>query len=382
MTTSQVYADLLVVGGGVIGLSAARESAGRGLRVLVLEKAAPGRGSTWAAAGMLSPLGEARESGPSLDFGLESLRMYRSWVDTLEAESGVTFEYRECGKLRLALSRSESVSLKEKLSWAEERGLHVEWIGLDRLREEEPTLSHSVRSGLLIHDDFRLDNRQLVGALLEGCRQAGVQVQTGKAVHAVRVADNRVQGVTLSDGERINGDAVLVAAGAWSASLGGVPGELRVRPVRGQMLAIVPSTPVSTRVLESEDVYLVPRDDGRLLVGATVEDVGFAEANTADGTRRLLDSAIELVPALGSAPIVEMWSGLRPRTEDGDPIIGPDPETEGLYYATGHFRKGILLAPLTARIVGALVSGEEPPPLPSAFASGRFAETELSAEGA
>ena len=366
----------------MIGLSAARESARRGLTVLVLEKAAPGRGSTWAAAGMLSPLGEARESGPSLDFGLESLRMYRSWVDTLEAESGMTFGYRECGKLHLARSRSESVKLEEKLGRAASRGLRVERIGLDRLRDEEPTLSYSVRSGLLIHDDFRLDNRQLVGALLESCRQAGVQVQTGKAVHSVRIADNRVQGVTLSDGERINGDAVLVAAGAWAGSLGGVPRELRVRPIRGQMLSIAPSTPLSTRVLESEDVYLVPRDDGRLLVGATVEDVGFVEANTAEGTRRLLDSAIELVPALGSAPIIDMWSGFRPRTEDGDPIIGPDAETEGLYYATGHFRKGILLAPLTARIVGALVSGEETPPLPSAFAPGRVAEAELSAEGA
>ena len=307
--------------------------------------------------------------------------MYRAWVEALGRESGLDVEYREEGKIYLARSPSEDERLEDRLGLAERIGLRAERMSADRLRREEPALSDSITSGLLVHDDFRLDNRKLVDALLESCLTAGVEVRTGVPVVAARTSSGRVQGISDSDGKRVDARAVLIAAGAWSGSLEGLPRPLGVRPIRGQMLAIRPSAPVSARVMESEDVYLVPREDGRLLVGATVEDVGFDVANTEGAIRELLGAAISLVPSLASAPVVEAWAGLRPGTEDGDPIIGPDPTVEGLFYATGHFRNGVLLAPLTAEIVVALIAGGKVPPIPTSFAPARIPETEPAAEG-
>lgn len=358
---------LIIVGGGVIGLAAAREAAGRGLRVTVLERGRLAGGASWAAAGMLSPLDEARGAGPFLDFAMASLRLYGAWAREIEAESGRAIEYRESGKLVVALSESEAKTLRDKAAVAREAGIGVEWIEPRSLRQGVPALAPTVAGGLLIRDDFRVDNRELGRALAECCRERCVDVRESTPVRAIDIRSGRVGGVTLADGGALEGDAVLVAAGAWSASLEGLPRPLPVRPIRGQMLAVRPRAPISARVIGSADVYLVPRDDGRLLVGATVEDVGFEEANTAGGTEHLLAGALAVVPELEDAPIVESWSGFRPASADGDPLIGPDPEIRGLFYATGHFRNGILLSPITARVVAALLTGEEPRLLPAEF---------------
>lgn len=364
--------DIVVIGGGVIGLAAAREAAGVGLRVTVLERDPAPVGASWAAAGMLSPLDEANGAGPFLDFAVASLRLYRDWSAQVEEESGCEIGYSEAGKLLVAFSEAGSEELRNKLEVAADAGIAAEWIDVADVTRDEPAITAGNLGGLLIHDDFHVDNRRLTSALAECCHRRGVEIRTGAAVRAVRGERGRVTGVDLSNGESLTAETVLVAAGAWSGRLEGLPRPLPIRPIRGQMLALRPASPISSRVLGSSRVYLVPRDDGRLLVGATVEDVGFVEANTVGGTRRLLGGAIELVPDLEIAPIVESWSGFRPASDDGDPIIGPDPALKGLLYATGHFRNGILLAPATARVVAALLTRGETDLLPREFGCERL----------
>jgi glycine oxidase len=372
MTRTGKASDLVVVGGGAVGLAVALDAAGRGLGVTVFERSRPGREASWAAAGMLSPLGEAGQEGPFLEFGLTSLRMYPSWVRQLEEESGLDLEYRETGKLRVAFSEGELERLEARRRWADERGIAARWLDGDELRRVEPALAPGVRAGLLVHEDHQLENRRLGDALLAVAAGRGVEVRPGSAVKGVIADRHRARGVVLNDGTRVPAARVLLAAGAWSGALEGLPGRVPVRPVRGQILSLRPERPPSPHMLDSERVYLVPRQDGRLIVGATQEDVGFREGTTADGIRGLLEAAVELVPALGAAPLTELWSGLRPGTPDRNPIIGPDPDLEGLLIATGHFRNGILLAPATARLLGALVSGDEEPEIPAAFLPDRF----------
>jgi len=364
--------DLIVVGGGIIGLSVAREAALAGLQVTLLERNAPAREATWAAAGMLSPLAEAPDDGPFLDFALASLRSYRGWVRAVEEASGMEVEYRESGKLRLALSGPELDRLVERREWAEARGLGVRWFEPEELRRKEPGLALSIRGALLLEEDFRVDNRRLGEALVVAARQAGVRIRTEVTVREILLEKGRARGVRTAEDDPIEGDRVLLAAGAWSGTFSELPVPIPVRPVRGQMLSLRTEEPGMTRVLESEEIYLIPRDDGRLLVGATVEEVGFEGGITAAGVRSLLEGALRLVPGLGSAPIAEFWSGLRPGTPDGHPILGPAPQVEGLYLATGHFRNGILLAPRTARAIVPLLTGSEGPTIPDVFSPARF----------
>lgn len=364
--------DLVVVGGGVVGLATAREAARRGLRVTVLERGRPAREATWAGAGMLSPVSEAAEDGPFLDFGLASLRLWPRWVAELEAEAGMEVDYRESGKLRVALSASEEARLRSRVPWATERGLEVEWLDAPALRGEVPELAESVRGGLLVEPDFRVDNRLLGLALERAATEGGVEIRSGSPVRGVRSRGGRVTGAELTDGSFLPAPRVVVAAGAWSASLEGLPGPLPVRPVRGQMLSLRPPSLPSTRLLESEEVYLVPRSDGRLLVGATMEEAGFEAGITAGGIQALLEGTLRLCPGLAGSPLVELWSGFRPGSPDGNPILGPDPALEGLFLGTGHFRNGILLAPLTGMILGALAAGGDEPAIPPSFLPQRF----------
>jgi glycine oxidase len=365
--------DVLVVGGGVAGLAIAWEAAGLGMGVTVLDRGRLGGGATHAAAGMLSPLDEAHRGEALLRFGVCGLRAYPEWVGELEAESGLSSEYRGGGKFGAALSNSDVGPLRELERVAAAHGLRAEWIESAGLPTIAPALAPGLLGGLLLPDDQRVDNRALAGVLGEACRRRGVRLHPETAVRSVVLEGGRVRGVGLEDGRAIEGAMVVVAAGAWAGRLAGLPRPLRVRPVRGQMLALRPRAPISSQVLGSRDVYLVPRDDGRLLVGATVEDVGFVEANTVDGVVGLLSAALSLVPSLADASIVEIWSGLRPGTDDGLPILGADPEVEGLFYATGHFRSGILLAPVTGRVFRELFAHGKSSLLPPELSAARLA---------
>jgi len=359
--------DLLVIGGGIVGLSCAWEAARQGLHVRVLERGRPGREASWAAAGMLSPFAEAESEGPFLEFGLTSLALWRDWARTLEAESGIEIDYQEGGKLLVAFDPSEAARLQQRVTWAHKHGLRAHWLDAESLLQEEPDLAPTVKGGLSIEADFRVDPRKATAALERAALGAGVDLRSGTEVRGLWRDADRIRGVLLQEGSRMEGGRVLVAGGAWSGRLEGLPRPVPVRPIRGQMLALVPDRLPSERVLASTGVYLVPRSDGRLLVGATMEEVGYQAGPTVGGIRQLLDAAVHLVPGLTQASIAEFWSGLRPGTPDGFPILGADPGVEGLLLATGHFRNGILLAPLTAAIIGTLVRGEIDPRIPSSF---------------
>jgi glycine oxidase len=362
--------DVVVVGGGVIGCAIARRLASDGVRTLLLERDRPGSHASWAAAGMLSPLAEADEPGPFLSLLLESRALYPDFCASLLEETGIDAGYRDEGTLLVAMRPEQEATLETRYRWQSERGLPVERMGPRELRDAEPALSPAVRSGLRFPEDHQVDNRLLGSALWAAALAAGADVRVGAAVDRVLVEGGRAVGVRTG-GERIDAGAVVVAAGSWAGSLAGLPRPLPVRPVRGQLLAVRTDAALFRQVIHAPDVYMVPRAGGRLIVGATMEEAGFETAVTAGGMLSLLAPALELCPALRDAPIVESWSGLRPGTPDGLPILGADPEVSGLHYATGHYRNGILLTPVTAEIVAASIRGDGSRDL-GAFSLGRF----------
>ena len=371
----QTLPDVLVIGGGVIGLAIAREAARRGGRVTLVERGEAGREATWAAAGMLSPVVEADGPGPFLDLALRSAEAYPGWVEELEAESGARVKLRLCGKLCVARTEAEMGRLEGIRVLAERHGLRAEGLGALEVREIAPPVGASVRGGLLLHDDGRVDGRALVHALRGSLERAGVELRERTEAVGVewRGADAVVR---FADGSSLAAGTVVLSAGAWSGRVGGLPDRLPIRPVRGQMLSLSPTAMALDRVVESGDVYLVPRDDGRILVGATMEDAGFAKAMTAEGVSGLLRAALELCPDLAEAEIVDMWAGLRPATPDRLPVLGPVAGTEGrLVVATGHFRNGILLAPVTALAVAEVLTEGTSDLLPSDTSPDRFGHT-------
>ncbi len=389
MASSKVHArrerpgpggEALVVGGGIVGLSVAHALARAGWGVQVMDEPRPGVSATGAAAGMLSPLSEASEPGPFLEAGLDSLARYPGWVEGLRAASGVDPRYRPDGKLRVARTPDGIHALDALEARARSAGVRVSRLAPDAAAEAAGVGLGAVSQALLLERDHQVDNRLLHRALAAACAVEGASVRAAR-VEALEVTNGRVSGVRLAGGLELHADAVVLAAGAWSPTLSGLPGPARrclpIRPVRGQMIALGAGTleraPLPRRVVESEEVYLVPRDDGRLLVGATVEEVGFRPACTDEARTRLHQAALRLLPGLGGAPVIEHWCGLRPATPDGNPVIGPVPGTPGLVVAGGHYRNGILLAPWTGAALARILAGCEGPEVPAAFLPDRFA---------
>lgn len=365
---------MVVAGAGAVGCAVAREAAASGRAVTVVDPGRPGAAATWAAGGMLSPLGEAPEPGPFLDLALRSRELWPRFAAELEAATGVDLGLRLEGKLLAAFDGPGLDALARRQRWQEQAGFRVRWLEGREVRRLEPAVSERARGGLLLPRDGAVDNRALGQALGHAARAAGCRFVQGPAVKAVEVRGDRVEGVRLDDGTRLPAGVVVVAAGAWSGGIEGLPRPLPVRPVRGQMLSLrLPGSAVR-RVLAA-DVYLIPRreaGEARLLVGATMEEAGFDRRTTPDALRRLREGAVRLVPSLEEAPVAESWAGLRPGTPDDLPVLGPDPQLPGLVYATGHFRNGILLTPVTAEYVGAVLRGDAPPVL-EAFRPDRFA---------
>lgn len=372
-------ADVLVAGGGVVGCSVARALVGEGRRVTVVDPGRQERAATWAAGGMLSPLGEAPEPGPFLELALRSRELWPAFAAGIEAETGVDLGLALSGKLLVAFDREGADALDRRRAWQEAAGFDVTSLEPGQVGRLEPAVSGDVRAGLLLPRDGAVDNRALGRALEAAARAAGCRFLTGAAVAAVRVEAGRVTGARLDDGSEVGAGAVVVAAGAWSGGIGGLPRPLPVRPVRGQMLAYGLAEPLLHRVVAG-GVYLIPRREGgepRLLVGATQEEAGFERRTTPEALERLRAGARRLVPSLADAPVVEAWAGLRPGTPDDLPVLGRDPDVEGLVYATGHFRNGILLAPVTAEVVKGLLRGDDRPGL-APFRPDRFDGSEES----
>jgi glycine oxidase len=328
--------------------------------------------ASWAAAGMLSPLAEAAGPGPMLDLLLAAREMYPAYLEALREETGTDCGYSAAGTLYLALREEDEPELAERFAWQSAAGLAVERLDAAATREAEPGVSPAVRMALRFPGDHQVDNRALGAALWSAARSAGAEFRLGARAVRLLCEGGRAAGVALADGGRIAAGAVVLAGGAWAGRLEGLPRPVPVEPVHGQLAAIESVPPLFRHVVDTPRCYLVPRGPGRVIVGATVEHTGLRKAVTPWGLMRLLGAAVEAAPALEHAPLAEFWSGLRPGTPDDLPILGPDPGLPGLVYATGHYRNGILLAPLTGEAVGGLLAGEGWPAELEAFGIGRF----------
>jgi glycine oxidase len=367
--------DVAVVGAGVIGLATAWRAAQRGLNVVVLERDdAPARQTSAVAAGMLAPISETLATElPLMRLGLASVNAYPTFVAELHETTGMDTGYLRCGTLLVARDADEADALARELALRESLGLAAHRLRASEARRLEPALAPTLRLALDVPDDHAIDPRKLTAALARALTKAGGELRTNTPVAELTTADGRVTGVRTESGERVAAEQVVVAAGPWSSSLDGVPGgaSIPVHPVKGQILRLHdPSGPgLLTRVVRFTGGYLVPRGDGRYVLGATMEERGFDTAVTAGAVFELLRDAFELVPSVTELVIDELSAGLRPATPDNLPALGPG-AIEGLHWATGHFRHGVLLTPITAEIVVGGLIGE---PIPDEFAPARFA---------
>lgn len=372
--------DVAIIGAGVIGTALAHELARRGASVMVLERDSPGRRATWAAAGMLSPIGEAGTDLRLVELAEESLQRYAAFVQALREQTGIDVEYRTNGKLHVAFSEAEAERLRQLAGGPAAARLEASLLTPEAARELEPELAPGIAAALLVGRDHRVNNRLLAQALAAAATRAGAVIRTGTPTAAIAASDGRVSGVRLSSGQILPAGHVVIAAGSWSADVDGLPDALPVFPIKGQMLAIdgrarhngrSGRAPID-RVVQGRGAHLIPREDGRILVGSTMEEVGFRTGPTPRGVGWLIESATALVPVLADLPLVETWAGFRPGTPDQLPIIGGDPDLPGLFYATGHFRNGILLAPFTAVALSDLLLEGTLHPLLGPFGIARF----------
>lgn len=344
--------DVIVIGGGVIGLSIARELAGR-QSVLLLDRGSTGQGTSRAAAGMLSPLSEADDQGPFFQLSRASHAMYDRFVEDLQSETGLDVGYSTEGLLCLASSEEAAKTLHCRYEWQRGAGFDLKLLSEDDVRQMEPLITVSIRAAVFIPGERSVTPRRLVNALREACCNRGVEIRTGLQVESI--AKNQVCAGHLT----LEAQTIVIASGVWSAGLAGLNPQIPVYPRKGQILSLGMPEGAFRRMIRWGSSYFVPRNTGELVVGATNEDVGFDLSNTPAGLGRLLMDAQEISSHVGSYPILETWTGLRPATPDGLPILG-ESAIAGVYYATGHYRNGVLLAPITAAIVSDLIEGRKP----------------------
>ncbi len=357
-------ADVAVVGGGIVGLACAWELRKRGPRVTLIERGRPARESTWAAAGIIAAHHYGAGPGPLFDLLRRSLAAYPEFLEQVGADA---VGWCADGILAVARTDEDVTELTSRVSWLTDAGYPAELLTPWELRALEPSCTGPVEAAALFPADASLDPRPLAAALEQAVRLAGVEVLTDSPVTSIQVTGDRATGVCLRD-RSIAAPAVVLAAGAWCAGL--APGfRLPVRPCKGQMCAVRAEGP--RRAINFPEGVIVSRADGRVALGATQEDVGFDAHIDADAIRRAHGNAAALVPGLTNAEIVETWMGFRPQSADGFPVIGPTP-VEGLIVATGHFTKGIALAPVTAELVADLVCDGRLDPLLAPFAPIRF----------
>jgi glycine oxidase len=370
--------DAIVVGGGTIGLTSAWRMAQRGLRVAVVDPA-PGGGASWVAAGMLAPVTEVHFTEERLlALTMASARRWPSFAAELEAAAAVDIGYRPCGTLVVDADDDDRAWSDELYRFQVSLGLEVERLSARQVRQLEPNIAPAVRSGLLAKGDHQVATRTFVTALLAAATAADVQWHR-TSVTAIDTAGGSVQGVHC-DGEELQAPVVVLAAGCWTGTIAGVPAGVvpDIRPVKGQILRLAgdrerPLLERSVRgLVQGSSVYLVPRADGTVVVGATVEERGFDTTVTAGAVYELLRDARRVVPGITELELVETRAGLRPGSPDNAPVVGAT-VVDGLVLATGHYRNGILLSPLTGDAVAAVATGEAPPPEMVPFAPTRFA---------
>jgi glycine oxidase len=369
--------NVAIIGAGVIGLSIAWRLAARGASVTVFDKGAAGAGASHAAAGMLAACAEAEPGEEALvALGREAQARWPAFAAELLAASGVDVELRQEGTLVVALTADDQARLHHQLAFQQKLGLPLQWISAAETRRREPHLAGKLAGAVLAPEDHQVDNRKLAAALRVAAQAAGAHIHEHRTIGAISSSGGRADGVVLADGSKVAADVVILAAGSWSRSIEGLPTELRppVRPIKGQMLALRmdAAAPLLNHVIWAPGAYLVPRHDGRLLIGATVEERGYDASLTAGGVLTLLEAAWRVIPAVEELPIDEMWVGHRPGSRDDAPILGEGP-LKGLVYATGHHRNGILLTPITADVIARLVLEGVSEPVIRPFGIERFA---------
>ena len=354
-------ADVVVVGGGVIGCAIAYYLSRERARVVVVERGLIGGEASGAAAGMLAPLAEAHGPSAFLDLCLASHRLFPELTDTLRAEVGVDVEYVPSGLLRVAFSEADEAELRSHIEWQETLGMGVRWISGEDARGLEPLLSRRVRGAIYSPLEHQVNPGRLVQGLARAAEAQGAVIRQETPVVGLVRRGSRVTGVRLGS-EALSAESVVLAAGPWTKRLAATLGvRVPVKPVRGQMLALGGGPPPIRHLVWGPKGYVVPKPNGFVFVGATVEEVGFRKSNTARGLASLRRMGNDLVPPLTYATHVDAWAGLRPGSADGLPILGAVPGWDGLWVASGHFRNGILLSPITGQLMArSLLEGKPP----------------------
>jgi glycine oxidase len=352
-------ADIIIVGAGVVGCSVAYHLALMGVKgILVLDRGQIGGEASGAAAGMLAPQCEAAGPGPFLDLCLAARRYYERLAPELKERTRIDIEYLRWGILYL-LDNEGGQAAEGRYGWQRGLGLNVERLTPEEVLKLEPGLTKEVGGALFFPDDHHVNNTELVRALAQASRSHGVRIVEGCTVSGFIYDGDRVAGIRTPD-ESYTAGHIVLCTGAWSRQLGVLLGRrIPVEPARGQMLYAELRDPPLRHPVWGKGGYLVPRLNGGLIVGSTVEYVGFEKSVTLNGIRQLSELALALLPGLAEQPFTRAWAGLRPHARDGFPIIGPLADLDGLFIATGHFRNGILLGPLTGRLVSELILGEK-----------------------
>lgn len=368
--------DAAIIGGGVIGCAIAWRLAEAGMRVAVIERGEVGREASRAAGGMLAPLAEADSADDFFQLAVTSRAMYADFARELKTATGIDIEYRTEGTLFLSLTEEDDEELDRRWRWQRDAGLNVKRLNADCAHKLEPMINQRLRWALKFPDDHQVNNRRLVSALYSAALSAGVEFKTNTEVRKLMSEDSagrkQMTGVITSNSQ-IRSATVIIAAGCWSSLLDNPPTPtLEIEPVRGQMVAVeMTATPVN-HVIYSRRGYIVPRFGGQLIAGSTSEKVGFDNRVTAGGVASIIDRASEILRDFGQLAITETWAGLRPHAADDLPVLGADPNVTGLIYATGHYRNGILLTPITALAISELILKGESGINLSPFSSDRF----------
>ena len=372
-------ADVVIVGGGIIGLAIARALRQRGVRdVVLIERGQLGAEASWAAGGILGPQIEAHRANDLFQLACVSRDLYPAFANELRAETSVDVELDTTGALYLGFTEEDENELRRRLEWQTQAGLSVERLNADETKALEPCISAQVRCALRFPNDISVENRKLLEALAMANESLAVQVVTDCEVREVRVEHEHVCAVETSLGV-VSTPIVVLAAGAWTSLIKSPDASLpaiEMEPVRGQMLCFAARPPIARHVIYSSRGYLVPRRDGRVLAGSTAERVGFDKRVTDEGMNAIKAMALEIAPSVAGLPLVSSWAGFRPRAADGLPVLGPCEGIEGLVYATGHYRNGILLAPVTGDMIAKAIVEGATPPLLKAFSPNRFSGSE------
>ncbi|HSE33453.1 MAG TPA: glycine oxidase ThiO [Pyrinomonadaceae bacterium] len=347
--------EVVIIGGGVIGLTIARSLAVRGVRdICLVEKDDLGTEASHAAAGMLAPQVEADLDDEFFKLACRSRDMYVDFAARLMEETGVNVELDTTGTIYLALTEQDVLDCEKRFSWQTNSGFDLTKLTASEVIAVEPLINPSVQLALFFPRDIQIENRRLMCALANSVTKLGVQILTHTGADEIRTQNNKVVGVETSHGF-ISCNTVVLAAGCWSGSVR-ITGRNRwrspiIEPVRGQMVCLAAKPTLTRHVVYSHRGYIVPRQDGRLLAGSTSEPNTFIKQTTAGGVASILANAREISPRIAQLPIVDIWAGLRPKAADGLPVLGPCDEIAGLHYATGHYRNGILLAPVTGELI-------------------------------